>query len=201
MNQLKLQKRVVMRVVIINAFDIFEDRLQSIYTYFKSKNYDVTVIQSDFRHLKKEHIKESKQNFIYINTKPYYRNLSASRLLSHYFFSKDAIEKAKSLKPDLLYIILPCNSLAKFAALYKNTNYKVKLIFDIMDLWPESLPVKINKKIGPLNLWRNLRDKNLKVADYVITECDLYQNTLKDVLPFSTSTLYLSKMAIDVEYK
>ena len=98
------------------------------------------------------------------------------------------------MQPDLLYVTLPPNSLAKFAAKYKKAHSHVKLYFDIIDLWPETMPIGKVKTIPPFTFWRQLRDKNLKYADFVITECNLYQSVLENVLKgIKFETVYLAK--------
>src|SRR5699024_1181741 len=60
-------------------------------------------------------------------------------------------------------------------------------------------PVGKIKKIPPFTLWGNMRDKNLKSSDLVITECDLYQTVLTRTLQnVKTKTVYLAKKDINV---
>lgn len=42
-----------MKVVIVNAFDTYEHRVDLLYDYFKRKNCNVHVYASDFQHIKK----------------------------------------------------------------------------------------------------------------------------------------------------
>ncbi|KON83312.1 hypothetical protein AF331_18800 [Rossellomorea marisflavi] len=162
--------------------------------FFTRNGHDVTVIQSNFRHFKKEFRKEEKKNTVFVNTKPYYKNLSGARLYSHYNFAKNAFIKVEQIKPDLLYVLLPPNSLAKLAANYKKNNMPVKLVFDLIDLWPETMPVGKVENVPPFTFWKSLRNSNLKYADEIITECDLYQSVLKKTLSkVRTNTIYLAK--------
>lgn len=168
-----------MKVIIVNCFDTYEDRIDLIYCFFMQKGYDVTVIQSDFRHFKKDKNPEKKQGFIYVESIPYYKNISIARLKSHYRFSKSAFDIVEKIEPDILYAIVPPNSIAKFAGRYKNRKSNSKLIFDLIDLWPETMPISNMKKYPPFSFWKSMRDKNLIYADCIITECDLYQDYLK----------------------
>lgn len=105
-------------------------------------------------------------------------------MYSHHNFAKRALQEVNNIKPDILYVIAPPNTLLKQAAKYKKKN-NVKLYFDIIDLWPETLPIKSKIKNLlhiPLKMWSNLRDKNLTKADAVITECNLYQKILNKKL-------------------
>lgn len=189
----------MMKAVIVNCFDTYEDRVDLVHEFFKEQGYDVIVIQSDFRHFKKVHREEPKEDFIFVKSKPYYKNLSVPRLSSHYKYAGDAFKIVEELKPDLLYTFVPPNSLAKFAASYKKKHKEVKLILDLIDLWPETMPIGKAKKFPPFTFWGAMRDKSLKYADLVITECDLYQSVLGDALKgVKTETVYLAKREIDV---
>ena len=90
------------------------------------------------------------------------------------------IKKAGVIKPEsesLIYMLLPGNSLAKVGARLKK-EHSCSLIFDIIDLWPESLPVGGIEKTYPIKYWKNLRDDQLKAADHIVTECALYGDLL-----------------------
>jgi len=53
---------IVKKVVIVNCFDTYEDRVDLIHEFFREKGYEVTVIQSDFRHFKKNYRDDSKKD-------------------------------------------------------------------------------------------------------------------------------------------
>lgn len=189
-----------MEVAIINCFDTYEDRVDLVVDFFNSYNHNVSVITSDFRHFKKKLRKKNKDKFYFVKTKPYYKNLSIKRLTSHYNFSRNAIKRLEKITPDIIYVMIPPNSLTKFAAQYKMENKNVKLIFDIIDLWPETMPIKKIKNTLPLKYWKRMRDSHLKHANLIITECDLYQSILKDSInELPTKTVYLAKKKISVE--
>ncbi|WP_346878681.1 hypothetical protein [Clostridium sp. UBA7791] len=189
----------MMKAVIVNCFDTYEERADLVHEFFKEQGYNVTVIQSGFRHFKKTHREEPKEGFIFVNSKPYYKNLSVARLISHYKYSSDAFKIVEEIKPDLLYTFVPPNSLAKFAADYKQKHKEVKLIFDLIDLWPETMPIGKVKKFSPFTFWGAMRDKSINNADLVITECDLYQTVLSDALKgVKAETVYLAKREINV---
>lgn len=184
-----------MKVAIVNCFDTYEERVKLLYKYFNDKGNDVRVIESDFRHFKKEKRKDTIKDFIFIDTIPYFKNMSIDRIKSHYIFAREAFNVVEELKPDILYVLLPPNSLAKFAAKYKAKNNNVKLYFDIIDLWPETMPMGGIKIIPPFIYWKNLRDKYLSSADFIITECNLYQNVMKKVLDgCNVETIYLARL-------
>lgn len=185
-----------MKVTIINCFESSVDRVQAIKEYFEEKNNKVSVIQSDFLHIKKEKRKDAIRDYFFVETLPYKKNISLKRLLSHFLFSKEAFRQLENFQTDLLYVVAPPNSLVKQAAKYKR-EHQIKLVIDIYDLWPESMPVEKVKRIlaVPIKYWANLRNKYLKQADVVITECNLYQEKLKNVLKDIrvTGTVYLTR--------
>ncbi|SHE83020.1 glycosyltransferase [Alkalibacter saccharofermentans] len=190
------------RAVIVNCFETYEERIDLVYEFLVKNDMDVTVVQSNFKHINKIVRKDHKKGYVFIETEPYYKNLSIQRLRSHYIFAKDAFKIVEKIKPELLYVVVPPNSSAKFAGQYKLKNKKIKLIFDIIDLWPETMPFGKIKKLPPIIFWGALRDKYLRYADLIVTECDLYQKVLnKVIIGMRTQTIYLAKKATDVESK
>ena len=187
-----------MKVAIVNCFDTYEDRVDLLYEFFIGHGHNVTVVQSDFRHFKKEHRKDSKEGFIFIGSRPYYKNMSVVRLYSHYKFAEDAFKVVEKIKPDLLYTLVPPNSLARSAAKYIQKHKEVKLKFDLIDLWPESMPIGKIKKIPLFAFWKEMRDKSLRFADFVILECDLYKIVLGDAINgINVETVYLANKDIN----
>lgn len=183
-----------MNTIIINCFDTYEHRVDLLYNYFVEKGDSVKVYTSDFRHFEKVKRDDCKANFIMVNTKSYYKNISYKRLLSHYKLSKDIFKLIESEDIDLLWILVPPNSIVRAAAKYKNRHFKTTLIFDIIDLWPETMPITKFKNLQVFNWWRNLRDKNLNVANIIVTECNMYQEKLRDIVGQNKlQTLYLAR--------
>lgn len=183
-----------MKAVIVNCFDTYEDRVDLVHDFFKEHGFEVTVIQSDFRHLNKVKRIEKKNDFIFVESKTYYNNMSVKRMTSHYDFAKSAFQIVEDLFPHLLYVMVPPNSLARFAAQYKRKHQNVKLVFDLIDLWPETMPVGKVKELPPFSFWGAMRNSALKYADYVLVECDLYREVLKkQLIGIRAETLYLAK--------
>ena len=103
--------------------------------------------------------------------------------------------------PELIYVLLPPNNLAKRCAKYKIKHYKVKLIFDIIDLWPESMPISRLKLTYLAKKWADLRNKSLNFADCIFIECNLYKKTLEKYIEdkLKLHTLYLYKSQTEKE--
>ncbi len=185
-----------MNICIVNCFDTYEHRVDLLFESFKSQGHRVMVLASDFRHIDKEKRTEQKKGYKFYSTKTYSKNLSVQRMRSHSCFSKDVagdIERHID-KIDLIWALIPPNSLVKEIARIKSNHPRVKLIFDLIDLWPETMPVGKVKGVFPFTYWRDLRDKYIRLADCVVTECNLYRKKLKSVLSgVRVETLYLAR--------
>lgn len=191
-----------MNVVIVNCFDTYETRAEMVYNYFENNGDKVTVVASDFCHIHKTYRKDKKEDHVFVHVKEYRKNLSFARMKSHYLFAKNAFDEVEKLYPDLLYVFIPANSLVKEAAIYKKKYKNVKLIFDVIDLWPETMTMGKIKNMFPFTYWRNLRDKHIVNADYVITECDLFRDKLiEKVDNEKISTLYFAAKELPPEIR
>lgn len=190
------------KALLISCFDWFKARLAPIRDLLICQGYDVSILTSDFNHIKKRTVDERFSECTYIHVHPYKKNLSLDRIISHLYFGKQAAEFIEKEKPDLIYLLLPPNNIAKYCALYKRKNPNIKFIIDIIDLWPESMPIGVLQRTPFAWLWKKWRDKAIKVADHVFTECDLYQDRLAKVLePSKTTTLHLYKEQTEEERK
>ncbi|MBQ6478096.1 MAG: hypothetical protein IJI44_01875 [Erysipelotrichaceae bacterium] len=182
-----------MKAAIITCFESNEERADLIYEVCKKKGYDSIILTSDFSHIRKEFRTGVPEHFEAIRTRPYRRNLSVQRMLSHRRFAKDVFLETEKYRPDLIWLMAPANSLIKEADKYKQKYPETKLILDIIDMWPESLPLPITKDLLPFRLWKNIRKNSIRCADLLATECDLYQQTLKEEYDGTMKTLYWSR--------
>ena len=190
------------RALIISCFEWYKNRLEPVREVLLEKGYIVTVLSSDYSHITKETKKEKYDECEYIHVPHYKRNLSLQRIWSHLYFGKKANEYINRINPDLLYLIVPPNNTAHYCLEYKRKNPKIVFILDIIDLWPESMPLRKLNKTPLAMVWKSMRDRAIQSADHVFTECDLYKKELKDILnPARTSTLYLFKEQSEEEKK
>ncbi|SDA30807.1 Glycosyltransferase involved in cell wall bisynthesis [Ruminococcus sp. YE71] len=189
-----------MNICIVNCFDTYEHRVDLLFDTFKAQGHKVIVLSSDFRHIDKVKRTEKKSGYKFFAAIPYTKNLSVTRMRSHNCFSKDVsryIERHIN-KIDLIWALIPPNSLVKDISKIKNAHPRVKLIYDLIDLWPETMPVGNVKAIFPFTYWKNLRDRHLRSADCIVTECNLYRKKLKNVLSgMKVETLYLARPFIE----
>lgn len=182
-----------MKAVIVTCFESNEERLSFVYETLINKGYDVTAFTTDFSHVKKDYRNNVPKIFNVVHTKSYKKNLSIGRLLSHFYFSNDVFDLIDKDVPELIWLMAPANSLIKCAKKFKKNHPQTKLIIDIIDMWPESLPININKDIFPLNTWKNLRTNNIGCADYLVTECDFYHEKLDKEYKGNTSTIHWAR--------
>lgn len=183
-----------MNIAIVNCFDTYEHRVELLCDYFSSEGHIVQVYTSDFRHIEKVKRTDKKEGVTYIDSTPYYKNISPQRLYSHYNLAKDIFSILRMQNIDLLWVLIPPNSFVKEAKKYKEQFPKVKLIFDVIDMWPETMPVEKIKNLYPVKLWKNLRDDGINAADHVVTECNLFQEKLCRVVnQEKMTTIYLAR--------
>lgn len=163
------------KVIVITNSSSYEPRAEWVGELFKKQGAHVLWVETDFVHREKVKKVRSAPDHIYIDTVPYRKNLSVRRLYSQYDFAKKVEKLLEKEKADLIYMILPANSLAAAGDRLKRKMGTAALVFDILDLWPESLGGKKIQKLWPFQYWRRLRDDHLKAADLVITECRYFQ--------------------------
>lgn len=188
------------KVAIVCAFDTYFDRVRMLRTYFKHKGDEVIVLTSDFSHREKQKIQYYPGADHLIPAHPYTKNLSVHRLYSHYMLAKKMKAKIEEIKPDVIYCLVPANSLTKMMALYKKEHPEVRLYFDVIDLWPETMPINKYLSLPPFRIWRKLRDKYLPAADRVFTECALYQDVLDQKDNHQFETLYWARKELPCSF-
>ena len=166
-----------MKAILVTAFVSYEPRLRLVKNALESLGVTCQVLTTDFDHRAKAHRTTIPLGFTALPTRPYASNISLARILSHRDFAKRAFAAIEKEKPDLLYVLVPPNSLADKAAHYKTRHSDVKLIIDVCDLWPEALPRPLLKKalFPAMALWRLMRDASIPKADLILTECDLFR--------------------------
>ena len=180
-----------MNIVIVTNSVSYEPRAEKIGQYFQKLGYNVLWLESDFIHREKKKGRLPRSNHRYIETVVYKKNLSIRRLYSQYDFARKVFHVLKNEPVDLLYVMIPANSLARTAVKLKKILH-TKVVLDIIDMWPESLPLKGVGTLWPLQCWRRLRDDNLGQADLVFTECGLYKRLI-GLKPEEAVTLYWPK--------
>lgn len=155
--------------------------------YLRCQGYEALQYTADYNHERKVYI-EPEEGVTPIHVRPYKKNLSFARLYSHYDFSKQVYKLLCEERPDFVYGVIPPNSVASACAKYKRKHPESKLVYDIIDMWPESYTAHQILKL-PFKMWASLRDSNLQYADHVFTECSLYQSFLPQLKSVSALRL------------
>ena len=173
-----------------------EDRLKIIRDVLKDK-YSCKIFISDFDHAKKKYIEAKDSECNYVHVPQYQKNISIGRIRAYISFASQVKRLLEMEKPELVYIMLPPNTIAYECARYKERNPSSKLIADVYDLWPESFPIQGISRYIPhvLNRWKGYRNYALEHADYIFTECNYYKKILgSELIPADkTSVLYIHK--------
>lgn len=187
------------KAVLVSGFNWYESRLKPVSEVLEEEGYTVSFYLSDFSHESKSYFTDKIQECNYIHVPSYDKNMSIARLFSHMVFGHKFKRIIRREKPDLIYCMIPPNSVAPPCLKYKESHPKSKYYLDIIDLWPESIPIEEKYKRNVIfKKWGHLRDDSLLVSDHVFSECRLYQNRLKNMLnPDKVSTLYLFKEISD----
>lgn len=182
------------KAIIISCFNWYESRLKYIREYLISRDYNVVILTSDYVHTKKIEVEKRYKECTYIKVPKYKRNISLKRVFSHFYFGKKVKKFINHEKPDVIYTLLPPNNIGKVVSDYKKKNRDVKLIVDIIDLWPESMPVDKFRKLPIIKIWKSWRNEAILAAEHVFTECGLYSKKLSGIINGKkTSILYLCK--------
>lgn len=173
-----------------------------------SKNNKVEVITSSFYHTKKEHRKsineeqmEGGYKVTLINEPGYRHNVTPKRIISHDILAKNILEYLKkSEKPDLIYLFVPPLTLGDRVSEYAKKN-SIKLVIDVLDLWPEAFQMLIpHKNIGKI-LFSKSKHKAKRIydrADGLIS----VSKTYLDYISLSNKTKYKEfvYIGIDLDY-
>lgn len=174
---------------LISCSDHYDHRMQYWDTALRSLGFSTTYLTSDFSHTAKKKFSCAIPGCVQLHVHPYRKNLSLGRIFSHMEFARAVSRYLGSQKtpPTILVCLLPPNCLAEALARYRRRHPNILLIFDVFDLWPESFPSSRLKQLLalPFRVWASLRDQNLKYADFVTTECELFRRILS--LPESSS--------------
>ena len=188
-------------IIIITDSPVYEHRADQLFEHFRSRGCNVKVFTTDFDHMKKIKRENVNPEYTVIHGIPYMKNISYQRIRYHQKFAKDALKAVKNEHPDVIWVLVPSNSLVKSISKIKADHPDTKLVFDVIDMWPETMPSRKLKKIPFANkIWAGIRDKNINNADLVITECDLYQSRLKEFVdPGKMKTLYLARRSYEIK--
>lgn len=185
--------------LIVTCFDSYsyDVRVKYVETVLKNLDYKTRVLTADFEHRNKCQYNVARDNITLIHVPRYAKNLSCKRMYSHFKFAQKIYKFLKNSHLDLIYVATPPNFLFYYLNKYKRAGGTAKIIFDVGDMWPETFPISNKKKrliALFFKIWISIRNKNIKCADGIIYECDLFEKYLKkNTKNIYSSTIYLCK--------
>lgn len=164
-----------MNILIVSPFfsiDSSKSRPGFLANILLAAGHKVEVVTSDFDHVSKVKIQRvgSNVSINYLKTLPYTKNTSIARFASHFFLTILFFWHVKKniQTYDLIYVTAPF----ALTALALSYVCKEKVIIDIVDNWPDSLPFpkSIKKLMFPMfYAWRYLNKLASQRAHKVIS--------------------------------
>ena len=87
-----------MKAVVLTCFESDEERMRLVINGLTSEGFEVVAYTSNFSHIRKQYRNNIPEGIRAIDTFSYKRNLSFSRLYSHYSFAKSVFKRVKEGK-------------------------------------------------------------------------------------------------------
>ena len=189
------------KVLIISNFHENSpiSRSNMAYNYYRENGYDAIVLCSSFSHSLKEFREFDNADIVTLKTLPYSSSLSLARIASYVIFSFRLYKFLGRNSFDLVYVNLPPNGVG-LPLLMRKTRFK-RLIVDVIDLWPEALPIS-NGYIKKSALYvsgiipRIIRSRIIGYADYCITESHYFYNKLDLAIHRNSGVIHIKKPAL-----
>lgn len=160
-----------MKVCLISPFFLLNpdiSRPAFIRKVLMDSGIDTYTITSGFSHQMKQIVDFDSENILTIKTLKYKSNKSPIRFVSHFLLALSFFVQAYKLreKYDVFYITAPFALTGLLVKLF----IRKKIVIDIVDFWPESLPFKstlVTKAF--LFPWRLLNKFAFNISDQVIS--------------------------------
>jgi glycosyltransferase involved in cell wall biosynthesis len=168
--------------VVFYSYHGFGDRVSAVKEFFAGRGFETAVYCSDFVHMRGYLDEGEKEAGVrYVRSPRYKKNISVARMRAYTVWCRRVVRELRAFAPDIVYLLLPPNTLLKEVAALRRRKDKPRIIADIIDLWPESLPVpaRVARVLSPvLRNWRDRRNRYLGCCDAVFTECEYYKRIL-----------------------
>ncbi len=166
-------------------------RFEYLSRYLSKEGYHVELITSKFQHWEKKHrnytdseIKkieiEQGYKIKLIDEPGYKKNVDFRRIFSHRRFGKNLRSYLinRETQHDVIYCVIPDNYTASLVAEYGD-KYKIPVIIDIEDLWPEAMQMVVDIPVISKILFYPLSryaEKTYSKASGIIGTSDEYTN-------------------------
>lgn len=184
------------RLFIISCFDEYDSRNKFVEEYFVENGYEVYTFISDFFHQEKRYLQVvPRPNVGLVHTNRYAKNFSFARIKNHFVFAKQIERIVREKQPDIVYANIPPNFVSWYLGKLKKKGYITRLIFDVYDMWPETMTFGKSSAVLkiPFALWKRIRNQYMNYADINITACKLHEEILRKQNVQKLHTLHLLK--------
>lgn len=174
-----------MDVVIISNYWHFpleksSSRYHTVASLAAKAGLQTEVVTSRFYHTKKKRrsgaVGDTPYQVTLLEESSYRKNVSFARIFAHRRFAAHVIQYLSTRKnPDVIYLFVPPAGLAKKVVQYANKN-NIRVVIDILDLWPEAFAMVLPKVITRPLLWPMKRavEYAYRHANGVVAVSDTY---------------------------
>jgi hypothetical protein len=186
------------KVVTISNFheDVPISRSNMASNYYQSRGYEVKVLYSIYSHSLKAFRMFTNVKHVPIKAIAYQSSLSIRRIISYLLFSYGVYKYLSKTNCDIIYVNIPPNLLSLSVLLFKPKH--VKIIIDVVDLWPEAFPHggnQIKKTLLQIAgiLPKMLRKLLINQSHYCIAESKYFYKKLQLSKKVNSDIIYLKK--------
>jgi len=138
---------------------------------------DLRVVASNFDHITKEVIPNTEQNITRLRVRQYSNNISLKRVLSYWDFARQLSALPILTTTQIAYVCVP-DYLSALTVLRRRTGRTERVIIDVVDLWPEALPLP--RLVNGLLKWalgsgiKRLRQRLFRDANLVLFQSQYF---------------------------
>lgn len=180
-------------------------RSSALWSVIKEKDFAATFFYANWDHLNKQELPVSEDTRMKAIPVPhYFKNLSIRRSLSHLVFSFKLLSEKKLWEADLLVCSVPPNFVLIPAMIAKIFRPHIKIVCDVVDLWPEAIPLApLPKRIFnafAVVLWTFPRNIIYSKCDVLISHCEYFLKEIGSTF-LPKNTIHLPLCLMDYENK
>lgn len=175
-------------------------RSSAVWTVLKKNYPELHFFFANWDHLKKKRLDIATNEHTHkIEVPAYTKNLSLSRIFSHIIFSAKLFLQKPVWKSNIVVCSVPTNLPLLTLLIIKIFRPSLIIIVDIVDIWPEAIPLEKRKKrlfnIFLAPLWIGFRNLAYKKSNCLISHCEYFFKLIgTDSLPLETKHIPLCLM-------
>lgn len=197
------------RVLLISyhAYSKGSYRPTILHRYFTRRVNDGEIGHYGFIASDWDHMTKSRQDFSgdpriqALSVPPYGKNLSWQRIWSHLVFSAKLFFSDELRRADVVVVCVPPSLTALPVVLITRWRGRASIL-DLVDLWPEALPVSTQKKVWFMAsigwLWSGIRNFLYRRATRLLSHCQFFLTQIGRVKCERASYLPLSQLDVSL---